>query len=231
MTNSSRGSPWHGWLRTLARTWIHRCGLYSSLQQQHRLHSGTVAVWWACAGLQLGCQLCPLSMPRLLHVQSMFIYLSFVIEAHVVQGNATAQHAQIQKIRASIARDIAISKRSGPTGTRKRQPQRTHPPQQHPVLRAPSGLPDVVLGEIKSLVRAPGPPQAKAKVATGAASDSKKGSFRASSNSTPTVASTEARDCKTSVGRLQSGRKGSNSSGTGATASTCLLYTSPSPRD
>ena len=137
-----------------------------------------------------------------------------------MQGNSTAQHVQIQKIRASIARDIATSKRSGPTGSRKRQAQRTQPQQQHTVLRAPSGLPDAVLGETKSLVRAPGPQHTKTKVATGAVSDSKRGSFRATSNSTTAAAVTEIRDCKTSVGRLQSGRRGSNPTATGATAPT-----------
>lgn len=116
-----------------------------------------------------------------------------------------------------------MSKRSAPTAAKKRQSQRPHPP--NAALRAPSGLPEVILGETKSLVRAPGPPQTRTKMASATVAESKRGSHRASTNSTTaTTGLLEIRDCKTSVGRLQSGRRGSNLNGTGG-ASTSTART------
>lgn len=132
-----------------------------------------------------------------------------------MQGNSAAQHVQIQKIRASIARDIAMSKRSTAPASKKRTSQR---PQHtlHAVLHVPSGLPEAVLGETKSFVRMPAQQQLRTQ-APASGMESKRGSFRSSAHSTSNgTVVTETRECKSSVGRLKSGRKGSHSNASGS---------------
>jgi hypothetical protein len=141
-----------------------------------------------------------------------------------VQAPSASQQVQIQKIRASIARDLAMSKRSGqPQSLPKKRHMR---PKQPPPAssQGPGGLPSVVLGETKHMVKAPNPPCAASSTASSVTGSRKMVPGCASTNSIETATFDLMRGSE-SAGRLQSSRQGSSSTGNTALAPRAAVIT------